>query len=169
MVADAYQKRLEHQQLTQQNNQVFKVKLFDALNFCGNNYEYILTPYHSYNLIVRDKQWRNIYIEHKETDIKYLDSIQRHGLMFNLGKLKFYKKYMSGSFIIIATTINDKIYWVQYDISFNEFWVHYDISFHKVELYNFNEEFVFIPFNLFSNDIDLLAEKIVIYFNQNHY
>ena len=138
------------------SEQIFKVKLFDALEFCGNNFEFIFTPYYChFDLIVRDKQWTNIYIEHKQRDIKYLDSIQSDGLMFNLCKLQYYKKFLSGSFVIIATTINDTIYWVQYDTSFNQ-----------LEVIERNQEVVFIPFHLFSNDIDLLAEKIVIYFNQ---
>ena len=138
------------------SEQVFKVKLFDSLTFCGNNYDYIFTPHYChFDLLVRDKNWTHVYIEHKERDVKYLDSIKSHGLMFNLCKLQYYKKFLSSSCVVIATTINEQIYWVQYDVSFN-----------NLEVVERNQDVVFIPFQLFSNDIDLLAEKIIIYFNQ---
>jgi len=138
------------------SEQLFKVKLVDALEFCGNNFEYIYTPYYChYDLIVRDKNWTQIYIEHKERSVKYMENIKDNGLMFNLCKLHFYNKFLSGSFVIIATTINEQIYWVQYDVSFN-----------NLNVEERNQDVVYIPFKLFSNNVELLAEKIVIYFNQ---
>ena len=138
------------------SEQLFKVKLVDALEFCGNNFDYIFTPHYChYDLIVRNSQWIQIYIEHKERDIKYLENITKNGLMINVCKLHFYKKYLSGSFVIIATTINGQIYWVQYDVSFN-----------NLNVDQRNQDVVYIPFGLFSNNVELLAEKIVIYFNQ---
>tara|TARA_R110000851_G_scaffold133228_1_gene267924 strand:- start:331 stop:768 length:438 start_codon:yes stop_codon:yes gene_type:complete len=139
------------------SEQLFKVRLFDSLEFCGGNYEYIFTPHYChYDLIIREpKNWIQIYIEHKERDIKYLENITKNGLMINVCKLHFYKKYLSGSFVIIATTINGQIYWVQYDVSFN-----------NLNVEERNQDVVYIPFKLFSNNVELLAEKIVIYFNQ---
>jgi len=138
------------------SEQLFKVRLFDALEFCGNNFEYIFTPHYChFDLIVRDKNWTHVYIEHKERDVIYMENIKDNGLMINLCKLQYYKKYLSASFVIIATTITEQIFWVKYDVRFNSL---------KVD--QRNQDVVYLPFELFSNDVELLAEQIIIYFNQ---
>lgn len=137
------------------SEQMFKVVLLDALSFMNHEYEYIFTPHYChFDLIVRDKHWTQVYIEHKERDVSNLEIIKENGLMFNKCKLHYYNKYLSGSLVVIATTIGGKIYWTRYKKEFNQ-----------LKVYERNQEVVFIPFCEFSDSIDLLAEKIIIYFN----
>jgi len=134
----------------------FKVKLFVSLEWLyPDKVDYIFTPkYCSYDLIVRDKkQFTQVYIEHKERNLQYFSVIQTHGLMFNRCKLNYYRKYLSGSLVIIATTIQDKCYWTVYEPSM-----------HQLSTVELNQAVVFLPFPIFCDDIDQLALKISCYF-----
>lgn len=138
-----------------ETEQIFKVALFESLEFLKQNYDYIFTPHFChFDLIVRNHEWTHVYIEHKEREPHLLPIIKENGLMFNKCKLIYFNKYLSGAFVVIATTIDGKIYWTQYIQEFNQ-----------LEVHVWNQDVVFIPFHYFSDSIDLLAEKIIIYFN----
>jgi len=133
----------------------FKLKLYDALEWLyPNQLEYIFTPkYCSYDLIVRDKKlYTQVYIEHKQRNIHYLETIKTSGLMFNRCKLSYYQKYLSSSLVIIATTFNDTSYWTVYDSSMNE-----------LPTTHTNQTVVFLPFHTFRDTMDELAMKIILY------
>ena len=133
----------------------FKVKLYDALEWLyPNQLEYVFTPkYCSYDIIVRDKKlYTQVYIEHKERNRCYLDAVKTSGLIFNKCKLSYYQKYLSGSLVIIATTFNDISYWTVYDSFMND-----------LPTTQTNQTVVFLPFHTFSDNMDELAMKIILY------
>lgn len=137
------------------SEQIFKASLFNSIECLNQDYEYIFTPHFChFDLIVRNKDWTQVYIEHKERADSILDLFVSGGLMFNKCKLLYYNKYLSGSLVFIATTIRDKIYWTRYIKEFND-----------LKVVERNQDVVFIPFHYFSDNIDLLAEQIIIYFN----
>ena len=142
--------------ITLDSENVFKVKLYDALEFGSpSQYDYLFTPkYCSYDIIVREKKlFTQIYIEHKERNVNYLHYIRENGLMFNKCKLNYYQKYLSGSFIIIATTIDDTSYWTMYEPTMND-----------LPTLERNQPVVFLPFHTFSDDMEALATHILNYF-----